>query len=84
MTVGLSVTNMKARLTVSEQVVLLAAQRVFVRLATAEPQPLQPELGVKLHQNSRVVLDLWTNGTEQKEGGQHRDTHMQLPLDPFL
>lgn len=48
-------------LTVSKQVVLLAAQGLFFHLTTAEPRPVQPEQGVKLHQNHLVVLDLCEN-----------------------
>lgn len=52
-------------LTVSEQVVLHAAQRLLFCLATAEPRPLVPELGVELRQDHLVIFDLWMTTNTQ-------------------
>lgn len=57
----------RTALTVSVGVVLLAAHGLLFHLTTAEPRPVQPEHGVKLHQHRLVVFDLCENAQTPSE-----------------
>ncbi len=59
-------------LTVSEQVVALAARGQFIQLSTAQPLALLPELRVELHCNLNVILDLCR--TKHVRNMSHRHT----------
>ncbi len=59
-------------LTVSEQVVALAARGQFIQLSTAQPLALLPELRVELHCDLNVILDLCR--TKHVRNMSHRHT----------